>query len=469
MAKPRDPILARTARAGSGRSLAVLSLAALTYSLGQTSMLPAITELQLVFGAGASQVAWVLTGFLISSAVCTPVSGRLGDILGKRRVLTAVLACYAVGSATALVAGSLEVMIVGRVLQGVGGGIFPLCFGIVRDEFPTERLPRAVGLLAALGASGAALGLIVGGVAVEHASYRAIFAVSGGLAVASLMLTRLLIPESPMRVAQRVDLRGAAVLAVGLTLPLVAISEAHEWPVLPTTGLLLAGASVLAGWVWLQLRTDQPLADVRALAEPASVVISVATILVGFSMFASLFIIPQLAQMPEGAGGFGLGATGAGLLLVPCALMMIAGGPIAGRLALRVGPVFPLTVGAFVLACGMALCAASHASPAAVLAGTLVSGLGVGMAFASLPNLIFARVPPEQSGEWVGFNALARALGSALGSQVVGAILAASALAGSVLPTEAGITRSLVAGAGVAALAGGLTCVLPKAPAAVFV
>ena len=127
---------------------------------------------------------------------------------------------------------------------------------------------------------------------------------------------------------------GAAVLAVGLALPLLAIARANDWgwASASTLGLLAAGAAVLAGWVVLQRRTAQPLADVALLVQPPVLITNIATLLVGFGMFGSFILIPQLAEAPESTGyGFGLSATGAGLLMLPGALMMLIAGPLAGR------------------------------------------------------------------------------------------------------------------------------------------
>ena len=148
------------------------------------------------------------------------------------------------------------------------------------------------------------------------------------------MLTQLLIPESPNRQPGRIDLRGAAVLALGLTLPLLAIARANAWGwgSARTLVLIAAGVVILAGWVALQKRTEQPLADVELLARPPVLMTNIATLLVGFGMFGSFILIPQLAEAPESTGyGFGLDATGAGLLMLPGALVMLVAGPFAGR------------------------------------------------------------------------------------------------------------------------------------------
>src|SRR5690242_9818090 len=203
------------------RSLAVLSLAGLAFSLAQTMIIPALGDLKERLNADETGVAWTLTGYLLAAAVATPVFGRLGDMFGKRRMLVVSLAFFAAGSVVSALGQSLEVVVIGRVLQGVGGGIFPLCFGIIRDEFPPNRVGQSIGLISATLGIGGGLGLVVGGLLVDHASYHDIFWLSAVMSAVAAVAVQLLIPESPVRQPGKVDVRGAAVLGVGLVLPMV--------------------------------------------------------------------------------------------------------------------------------------------------------------------------------------------------------------------------------------------------------
>ncbi len=448
------------------RTMLVLGLAALAFALGQTTLIPAIPELIRALRTDESGVTWTVTGYLLAAAVFTPLVGRLGDIYGKRRLLVVALAAFAAGSVLAAATASLWVVVAGRAVMGVGGGIFPLCFAIVRDEFPRERVARSVGLLSAIAGIGGGLGLVVGGVLVDYASYHAVFWLGAGMGAAAAVGAAALVPESPLRTPARLDLRGAAVLTVGLLLPLVAVSQAHErgWASVRTLALAGAGLLVLAGWVALQRRTTEPLADVAALARPPVLMTNLATLLVGFGMFGSFILVPTLAEAPRSTGyGFGLDATGAGLLLVPGSLAMLVLGPVSGMLGSRSGNRVPLALGGLVTASGLALLALAHGSRLEVLGfGILMSG-GIGLAFAAMPNLIIEAVPPEQTGEATGFNALVRSVGSSLGSQVAATVVASSAVAG--IPQDAGYTRAFAISAGVAACASVVALGIPRPPA----
>ena len=452
------------------RSLLILSVAALAFALAQTTLIPALGVLAEELHTDASGVAWTLTAYLLAAAVCTPIFGRLGDMFGKRRLLVISLSVFAAGSVVAALADTLEVLVGGRVLQGAGGGIFPLCFAIIRDEFPREKVSSSIGLISATFGIGGGAGLILGGVLVDNASYHWIFWLGAAMAVVAAVLTQILIPESPNRSPGRIDIRGAAVLALGLTMPLLAIARANHWgwASAQTLILLAAGLIVLAFWVWLQKRTVQPLADVELLARPPVLMTNIATLLVGFGMFGSFILIPQLAESPTSTGyGFGLDATGAGLLMLPGALVMLVAGPFSGVLVRRFGAKMPLATGAFVSAAALAAMGLDHGSQGAMIAWNVILSIGIGLAFAAMPNLIFDAVPQSETGEATGFNTLVRSVGASLGSQISAAILTGSVIAGTALPSDAGYTTAFLVSAGIATVAALVSLAIPRAGDAV--
>jgi EmrB/QacA subfamily drug resistance transporter len=447
------------------RSLFILSMSALAFSLAQTMLIPALGELTHQLGTDASGIAWVLTGYLLAAAVATPVAGRLGDMFGKRRLLVLSLVAFGLGSTVAALGSSLEVVVIGRVLQGMGGGIFPLCFGIIRDEFPRERVAGSIGLISAIFGIGGGAGLVGGGLIADHLSYHWIFWLGAISAALAAIATQVWVPESPERKPGRVDVPGAVLLGVGLAMPLIAISRANDWGWGSTRTLVLlaAGLAVLAIWVAVERRTEQPLADIPTLIKPPVLLTNIATLFVGFGMFGSFLVIPQLAELPESTGfGFGLGATGAGLLLFPGAVMMLFTGPISGALGTRFGSKLPLSIGAAITSAGLLGLGLNHGSELAVVAWAFLMSSGIGLSFAAMANLIVEAVPPAQTGEATGFNALTRSVGASIGSQVSAAILAGSAVAGSPLPTDEGFTAAFLVSAAVAGVAAAVAVVIPR-------
>ena len=447
------------------RTLAILGLAALSFALAQTTLIPALAELAVEFDTNASGVAWILTGYLIAAAVFTPIFGRLGDMFGKRRMLVIALVIFAAGSIVSALGDSVEAIVIGRILQGVGGGIFPLCFGIIRDEFPRDRVSTSIGLISATAGIGGGLGLVLGGLIIDNASYHWIFWMGAAMAVVAAVAAHFLVPESPNRTPARVDYRGALVLAVGLTLPMYAISQANNWgwASTKTIGLSLTGVAILTFWIWLERRTEDPLAEVKLMAKPQVLMTNVATLFIGFGMFGSFVIIPQLVESPTSTGfGFGYSATQAGLVMLPAALMMLIAGPMSGIIGTRFGNKISMSLGGLLAGIGLLGMGLMHETILPIVLWNIVSSMGVGLAFAAMPNLIMESVPMERTGEATGFNALIRSVGSSLGSQVVASILTAGILVETGLPDSAAFTTAFMAAAGVSILAGVMALLIPS-------
>jgi MFS family permease len=455
------------ARPHPTRSLIVLGTAALSFALAQTSLIPAIGDLITTFHTDAAGVAWTLTGYLASAAVFTPVFGRLGDMFGKQRMLVIALAIFALGNVLSGLGQSLEIVVAGRILQGVGGGIFPLCFAIIRDEFPRERVRASIGLVSSIAGIGGGVGLVLGGLLVDHASYHWIFWIGAIVAGLAAVAAHLLIPESPNRTPGRVDLRGAALLAVAITVPLLAISQANAWGWDSPRFLAAVGAGLvlLAVWVAVQRRTAEPLANIATLVKTPVLMTNIATLLVGFGMFGSFILIPQLTEAPTSTGyGFGASATHAGVLMLPGALVMLVVGPVSGMIGERYGSRIPLGLGAITAALGLGLLGLAHGTEAEVLVFTTVLFTGIGLAFAAMPNLIVDAVEPTETGEATGFNALVRSIGSSLGSQVSASILAGSIIVAGGAPSDTSFRTAFFVGAGVAVLAAVMALLIPRVP-----
>ena len=445
-------------------TLAVLSLGVVAFTLSQTTVAPALPHIQSSLGISESSVTWTLTGYLVSASVMTPIIGRLGDMFGKKRLLVATLVAFALGSALCAVAGSIGVLIVGRVIQGIAGGLFPLAFAIVRDELPRDKVASSIGIVSSITGIGGGVGLVLGGVIVDHASWHWIFWVSLSITLVALVTTWLLVPESPITTPGRVDYGGAVLLAVGLAAPLIGVSQASTWgwgdP--RTIGLVALGIPFLAGLVWFERRQSHPLLDMATLSRRPVLATNAATAFIGFAMFGSFVLIPQIAQVPSSTG-FGLGesATVAGLLLLPSTAVMLVVAPLSGRIGGRRGSKGPLVVGALITGAALGLLALAHTTELELMAGAALMGTGVGFAFAAMPNLIIEAVRQEQTGEATAVNALVRNVGAAVGAQVSGAILAGSVVAGVATPAESGFTTAFAVAAGVAAMAAGLATLVP--------
>jgi len=180
-------------------TLAALALAGLAYSLQQTMVLPALPALQEDFGTTTTWTTWIFTAFLLTSAVLTPILGKLGDQHGKERLLAISLGIFLIGCIGAAAAWNIWSLIGWRAVQGAGGAVFPLSFAIINDEFPREKAGQAIGAISAVLAAGGGLGLPLSGILVDYLSWRWIFIVGAIAIAAALVLVILLVPESPIR------------------------------------------------------------------------------------------------------------------------------------------------------------------------------------------------------------------------------------------------------------------------------
>ena len=283
------------------------------------------------------------------------------------------------------------------------------------------------------------------------------------------VLVRVVIPETPVAAkGQRFDLLGAIGLGAGLVALLLAVSKGADWGwgSVTTISMFVASVVILLGWGVLQLRTRDPLVDLRTTARPRVLVTNVASIFVGVAMYANMLIMPQLLQLPSTTGhGLGQSMLAAGLWMAPGGIMMMVVSPLGGRLTNHRGPKFTLVAGTLVIALGYA--ASLVLMPWAwgiMLVGMIVSS-GVGLAYGAMPALIMGSVPVSETAAANGFNTLMRSLGTSIGAAVIGVVLASMTtdLGGHALTSASGFRTGLLIGCGVAVVAALVASAIPAA------
>ncbi|WP_037624353.1 MFS transporter [Streptomyces aureus] len=458
--------------ARAGGVVATLALAGTVAAIMQTLVTPLIAELPQILHTTPANSAWVITVTLLVAAVCVPVSGRLGDLLGKRRMLLACSVPLVAGSVVCALSSSVVPMIVGRGLQGMGMGMVPLGIALLRDVVPAEKLSSSIALVSASMGIGGGLGLPISAAVAQYADWRVLFWGSAVLAVAIGTLIWFLVPDVPAGAkGQRFDLLGALGLGAGLVCLLLGVSKGADWGwgSATTLGLFTAAVAVLIGWAVWETRTQDPLIDLRTTARPRVLLTNVASIFVGFGMYASMLIIPQLLQFPE-ATGYGLGQEmlAAGLWMAPGGIMMMIVSPLGGKLTDARGPKFTLVCGVLVIALGYGLALVLMGSAWGLMVTGMVINSGVGLAYGSMPALIMSSVPLSETAAANGFNTLMRSLGTSVGSAVVGVVLAqmTTSAGGYTFTSESGFRTGLVIGGCVALVAAAIAALIPAARAA---
>jgi EmrB/QacA subfamily drug resistance transporter len=423
-------------------TFAVLSTGVIAFALLQSLVTPVLPTLEAALGTDQSDVTWVLTAYLLSASVSTPILGRLGDMTGKKRMFVLALTALAVGCLLAALATTLPTMIIARVVQGIGGGVLPLAFGIIRDEFPAERVAGAVGAISALIAVGAGVGLVVAGPIVNALGYHWLFWLPLVVLIVAALAALFLVPESPVRTSGSINWPAALLLSGWLVALLLAVSQAPSWGwgSADVLGLLAAAVVLAVLWVVVESRSAQPLIDMRMMRVRAVWTTNLVALLFGVAMYAAFAFLPQFLQTPPAAGyGFGASVTESGLLLLPQTIASFVLGLVSGGLAQRIGSKLVLLIGTVVAALGYLAFALAHGSPGAIVLGSIVMGAGFGLAFAAMSNLIVAAVPPSQTGVASGMNANIRTIGGAIGAAVMASVVTADA-GPTGLPRESGYT-----------------------------
>jgi predicted MFS family arabinose efflux permease len=425
------------------------------FALLQSLVIPVLSTVQAELHTSQSAVTWVLTAYLLSASVMTPILGRVGDIYGKKWVFVTALAALAVGSVLAAVAPNLGIMIVARVIQGLGGGSLPLGFGIIRDEFPTGKVAGAVGILAALTAVGGSLGIVLAGPIVNALNWRWLFWLPGIVTAVAAAGAVLFVPQSPQRGRGTISWLPAFLLAGWLVLLLVPLSEASSWGWgSPKVLGLLAGAVAVAGaWIWSELRAATPLIDMKMMRLPGVWTNNLVALLIGIGLYAMFAFLPEFVQTPTSAGyGFGASITTSGLMLLPSGVTMFAVGLFVGPLTRRFGGKALVATGCLVGCAAMAMFAFARSQEWEIYVATGVLGVGFGLAFSTMSANVVAAVRADQTGVATGMNANIRTIGGSVGAAVMASIVTAK-LQPSGLPAGSGYTTGFGVMAAVLAVA----------------
>nr|WP_218847270.1 MFS transporter [Psychromicrobium silvestre] len=401
-------------------------MAGTVVSLQQTLMVPLLPDFPKILNTTPDDVSWLVTATLLTSAVATPIVSKMADMYGKRRMMIVAMVTMVIGSVICAVGESFGWLVVGRAFQGLAASLIPVGISILRDELPKERVASAVALMSATLGIGSALGLPLSGLIYESLGWEAIFWLSTVVGILLIIGVLAIVPESELRTHGRFDYLGAVLLSVALTALLLAISKGGHWGWTsePVILLFITTAVFLGIWVPYELRVSQPMVDLRTSARRPVLLTNLASLLVGFSMYANMLATTQQLQLPEISGfGFGLAVTVAGLCMVPSGLAMVAFAPISAGLTKRFGAKTTLIVGAGVLALSYVARVFLTGEVWMVILGATAVSVGTAIAYAAMPTLIMRAVPITETASANGLNSLLRAVGTSTASAAIAAIL----------------------------------------------
>lgn len=475
-----ETVSARAARDSAGQpgsaarqalALGLIALAALVAALTSSILVPLLSQIAASVHASSSATEWVLTSTLLVAAVAVPVFGRLGDLYGKKRMLVVAMITLVAGSLVSALTSNIAIMIVGRSIVGLSMAAIPLGISLIGTILPPGKSGQGIALISSMLGIGGALGLPLAGLVAQESDYHVLFwicAAGGVIAIAGIIP---LVGEPPRLATGTFDILGTVLLALTLMALLVPLAEAGAWAWGdPRTVGLLAGSVVLAlVFFFVERRISSPVIDTRVNARPALLLTNIASVCVGFALFATLIGTANYVEAPRASGyGFGLSIVGSGLCMVPGGLMMLFMSPVSARSSARFGPKRTLALGAAIVAAGFVWRIGLTGQLWEVVVGSGLAGTGTGIAYAAMPSLILLAAPRSELAAANGLNSLARSVGSSLASAIGGTILASSLITvgGFALPSLAAYRVLFTISAGAAVLGAILALLVPPAPSA---
>lgn len=450
---------------GGRRVVWVLALGTFDFSLEQAMLAPVLPAILKQYNASATTVTWLISGFLVAAAVAMPLGGRLGDRYGRRRVLLWSLGAYILGSMVCVLADDIDLLIGGRVIQGLGAGVSPLAVALVRDRVKVTEVPTAIGFLVGAGGLGGVIGLLSGGLLVEHVSVTSVFWFLAVVASSVALAVRLTVPETPVHARQRIDWCGAALLGSALVALMLAVSWGNSWGWASARILCLLGASLflLVAFAVREHTATEPLVGLPTLRRRPVWAANVAAFAVGFSFFISFALLPLVGGFPRSTGyGLSLTSVGIALMLAPSAVAAVVGGTLGGRLIKSIGARNQGFLGIVCATLTYVWLLFDGDTFMAIAIGMVPLGLGIGLSLGAIADLVVLSCDPHETGVSIGLNSVCRSIGAALGPQVAIAVVAAAPELAPGVPAAAGFTRAFFLGlvATVVALSGVL--LIPK-------
>jgi EmrB/QacA subfamily drug resistance transporter len=428
------------------QALIVLALSLLVVTVGNTILNVGLPTIQEELDASASELQWIVDGYLLLFAGLLLAAGSLGDRFGRRRALLAGLAVFGAGSLWAAFAGSATELIAARALMGVGAaGIMPTTLSVISNIFPEDERPKAIGVWAAVAGLGIAIGPIAGGWMIEHFAWHAMFLVNLPAVVLLVAGALVLVPESRDPAAPRLDWRGCVLSFSGLSGVVWALIEAPDRGWTDAAVLVAAGAglAVLGAFVWWERHCDEPMLDVSVFRNLRFSAASLSVTFVYFALMGVMYFLTSYLQSVLGHD-----ALDAGLRMLPIAIGMMLTAKSSVALTKKVGTKVPVAAGLALVAVALMLIGGfgveTGDTELALVLGMM--GAGIGMAMAPATEAIMGSLPKAKAGVGSAMNDVVREVAGTLGIAVLGSVVA-SAYSGGMDGATAGLPGDAAAAA----------------------
>ena len=412
----------------------------------------------------------------------TPIAGKLSDIYGRKKILLIIMVIYAVGVSLSGFAANIYFMLIARAIQGIGMSMFPIAFGIVRDQFPREKISIGQGIITSMFASGAVIGLAVGGIIIQNYGWRTTFFTIIPIAIALLLIIRRFIDvdnddedevkqkeqkqfseqrqkqskfiengftkanknkNKSKKLANHIDIKGTITLAATVTLFLLVLTfvetSGSSSSNMDTTNvnsaygnnssnsstqfllpfLVIAGIVSFTLFVIVERRSNNPLVDFKLMLNKSILPANLIIMLVGMSMFMVFQTIPILVRNPQPIG-FGEDAISTGKVQLPFAIILLIFGPTSGFIVSKLGSLKPIIFGAFITTAGFIGLLLYHSTELLVSTNLAILSTGLSLTSVGAMNVIILATPRQFSGVSLGMSTLLRIIGSSIGPALAG-------------------------------------------------
>ena len=443
-------------------TFAVVSTALFMVVLDNLVVTTALPSIRADLGATIENLQWTVNAYTLTFAVLLLTGAALGDRFGRKRMFIVGLGIFTLASAASALAPSIEALIAARAVQGFGAAIVtPLTLTLLSEAVPAQKRGLALGVWAGVTGLGVAMGPLLGGAVVQGISWQWIFWLNVPIGLALIPLGRLRLQES-RGPNDSLDLPGVGLASVGLFGIVWGLVRGNQvgWGSPEIVFALLGGAVVLALFVLWELRTDEPMLPLRFFRNRTFTSANVASLLMFFGMFGSIFLLAQFFQTVQGYSPLD-----AGLRILPWTAMPIFVAPIAGALSDRIGGRPLMVTGLALQAVGLGWIAAvsTPTTPyAELVAPFVISGVGMGLFFAPVANVVLSAVKPQEEGQASGANNAIRELGGVFGVAVLASIFAHYGGYGSGPSFVDGLTPAIWVGAVVVAVGALAALLIPR-------
>ena len=408
----------------------------------ETMLLPVLPHLIHEFNLSYNTSSWILSAYLVAGAVMTPVSGKLSDVYGKKKIMIILISIYTFGLIISPFSSNFIMLLISRILQGIGISVFPVTFGLVREQFPKNKLAVSQGIISSMFAGGSVLGLAIGGTIVQYYGWRLTFFSIIPIAIILIYIILRFIPKEKYahenmntkieKSEHKFDVRGALLLGVTITTFLLFITSLRNDSFneggnqltlfgIPNSAVIffMIFVASFASFFLFERKTKVPLITPQLFLDRRILSSNIILLIVGMSMFTIFQTLPILAQSPVPVG-FDNSAIQMSLVQLPFAIVLLVLGPLVGVIITKIGQTTPLVIGTIAMSLGFFLLFFIRPNEFYISSYLVIISIGISLTNVSSTNIVMMQSSFKQIGISLGISNLLRIIGSSIGPTIAG-------------------------------------------------